>query len=224
MLGESRTVEGKPIKRIDLFGLAVMAFGRSKLILKSKRGRSHLTVSFTETGLDVHRTYERKRKSHVPLLRTAWQDLEKRLGSSMLIALSEAEIDPAAPTLKHWIALVPRDASPSSPLASRMLFEKGREIVLSLAPLLNSPKRVFHELYDIVPFSQLKGRSFKWALAYPTREMKPRTQRYVFDRQGTYFMISARRLRSVFREALGLKSMARGPSRGLCSRRMRIPC
>jgi len=216
MLGESTTVEGKPIKRIDLFGLAVMAFGRSKLILKSKRGRSHLTVSFAEAGVDVHRTYERKRKSHVPLLRTSWQDLEKRLVSSMLVALSEAEIDPTAPTLKHWIALVPRDTSPTSPLPSQMFFKKGREIALSLAPLLNSPERVFHELYDVVPFAQLKGQSFKWALAYPTRKMKPRTQRYLFERQGTYFMISARRLRSVLREALGLNSIARDPSRRLC--------
>jgi hypothetical protein len=204
MLGKSRTVEGKTIKRIDLFGLAVMAFGRNKLILKSKRGRSHLTISFTETGLDAHITYERKRKSHVPLVRTTWQDLQKRLDSSMPIALSEAEIDPAAPTLKDWIALVPRNTSHTSPLASRMLSEKGRKVALSLAPLLNSPERVFHEAYDTVPFPRLKGQSFKWALAYPTREMKSRTQRYLFEHQGRYFMISTRRLRSIFREAFGL--------------------
>jgi hypothetical protein len=204
MSGVGSTIEGKPIKRLDLFGLGVIAFGRSKLILKSKRGRSHLTVSFTETGLDVHRTYERKRKSHVPLLRTTWQDLEKRLGSSMRIAFSKAEIDPAAPTLKDWIALVPRNTSHTSPLASRMLFEKGRKVALSLAPFLNSPARVFHEVYDTVPFPRLKEQDFKWALAYPTREMKPRTRRYLFEGQGRYFMISTRRLGSVFREALAL--------------------
>ena len=180
-----------------------MALGRNKIILKPKRGRSHFTISFRADSLDVHRTFEGTEnagKSYVPLLKISRDELEKQMAKSFPQIIWRSEIDPTDAKFQDWIALIPKTTSPDSPILSQILMEKGREGSMALAPLLISPRRTLSELYDTIPLADVKGRSFKWALAYPTRKLSPRTQRFLYGIQGRYFMISKRKLFSPFRQ------------------------
>jgi len=203
MVDESQTAPERSIKRLDLFDIATMAFGRDKIILKSKRGRSHFTLSFRADGIDVHRTFEGMKKSYVPLLKMSRDGFEKRMGELFLQIFSKSEIDPSDACFQGWIALIPKTTSLDSSILSQMFIEKGRQASMTLEPILARPRRILRELYDTIPLADVKGQSFKWALVYPTRKLSPRTVRYLYSIQGRYFMISKRKLFSSFRQVLG---------------------
>ena len=204
MVDKPEPAPDKSIKRITLFDVFTMAFGRGKIIFKSKRGRSHFTLSFGEEGLDVHRTFEGTTKSHVQLLKMSYDELEKRMSEAFLRIFSKSEIDPTDAKFQDWIALIPKTTSPDSPILSQMFIEKGRQASMTLEPILTRPRTILRELYDTIPLADVKGRSFKWASVYPTQKLNTRNERVLFLNQGRYLMISRRKLLSIFRQIFPL--------------------
>jgi len=118
------------------------------------------------------------------------------------------EIDPAANKFKGWTALIPWSTSPDTPLARKLIVEDEKKASLTLEPLIEmGPLRSLHALYDVIPMAKVKGRQFKWALAYPTRrirELNPRSMRWLHGWHGRYYMISDHKRSLLLRAAFDL--------------------
>lgn len=195
---------GKPIKRLNLFNQAIMFLtGAGWLGLKApKHARSHLLAGFTSKGLAVHKTVE-DTGLHIPLADVSSNELEEGL-SKFISEIFRGEIDPTDSKYRDWVVLIPKRTSPDSLMASRLFIERGREALLTLEPLIKmGPGRALHELFDVIPMVDVKGRRFKCALAYPTWKLTAQTERWLFEQQGHYFMISEYKRRKSFRKLFG---------------------
>jgi hypothetical protein len=195
---------GKPIKRLNLFNQAIMFFTRTGWLgLKArKHARSHLLAGFTSKGLAVHETVE-DTGLHIPLADIPINELKEGL-SKFLFEIFRGEIDPTDSKHRDWAVLIPKTTSPDSLMASKLFIERGREASLTLEPLIKmGPSRALHELFDIIPMVDVQGRRFKYALAYPTWKFTAKTQRWLFERQGHYFVISEYKRRKSFRKLFG---------------------
>jgi len=195
---------GKPIKSLDLFNEAIMFFtGTGWFGLKApKHARSHILAGFTSKGLAVHRTAE-DTGLHIPLADISIDEL-KRGVSEFLSEIFRGEIDPTDNKYRDWVVLIPKTTSPDSLIASKLFIERGRKASLTLEPLIKmGPSRALHELFDIIPMVDVQGRRFKYALAYPTRKFTAKTQRWLFERQGHYLMISEYKRRRSLRNLFG---------------------
>lgn len=140
----------RQIKRLNLFNEAVMFFTKGDWVgLKAPKDANYrLHVGLTRTGLSVLKTMEHP-KSRTPLVGVSNEELEKGLGRFFSEVLRN-EIDPIDSRFKEWTVLIPRSTSPDSPLARKLITEKGREASLTLAPLIElGPAGVFHELFEV---------------------------------------------------------------------------
>ena len=202
-----RSSSDNKIKRFNLFNEAVMFFTRGGWIgLKLKDAPYHILVGFTPAGMSVHKTIERS-NLHVPLAEASNEALKEGLGGFFSEILRN-EIDPAADKFEGWTVLIPWSTSPDTPLARKLIVEDGKKASLTLKPLIEmGPIRSLHALYDVIPMARVKGRQFKWALAYPTRkirEFNPRRMRWLHGWYGRYYMISDRKRNMLLRPVFGM--------------------
>lgn len=197
---------GLPIRRVTLLGQAVMFFTRSGWVgLKLKDSPYHLLVGFTAEGMSVHKTIERT-GLHVPVVDVSKEQLAQGLGG-FVSEVRRNEINPTAAKFRDWTVLIPR-TSPDTPLARRLIIEQGRKADATLDPLIKmGPVRALHATNQVLPMRKVKGRRFKWALAYPTRNWRkfsPRTMWWLYHWYDRYYMISDRKRSALLNSALGL--------------------
>ncbi len=198
----------RPPKSVDFFNGAVMFFTKGDWIgLKApKDANYHIHAGFTATGLTVLKTVEHS-KSHTTLAKVSHEKLEKGLGKFFSEILHN-EIDPTIPEFKDWTVLIPKSKSPDSPIARKVIVERGRKMSMTLAPLIElGPRGALDELFDVLPMAGVLGREFKWALAYPTRNWKKfsrRTMRWLHGWGGHYYMISSRKREMLLSQSFGL--------------------
>ncbi len=192
--------------RISLFGEAVMFITKGGWIgLKLKGSPYHIIVGFTPNGMSAHKTIE-KTQLHVPIADVPNQSLQQGLGEFFSEILRN-EIDPTAPKFKGWTVLIPR-TSPDTPLARKLITEDRKKLALTLKPLIEmGPVGALHAMHEVIPMSKVKGRQFKWALAYPTRnwrEFSGRTMRWLHGWNGRYYMVSDRKRNRLLQKSFGL--------------------
>jgi hypothetical protein len=172
----------------------------------------HLHAGFTSTGLNILKTTEHPR-THTTLASVSNKSLDYGLRKYFL-EVAHNETDPSDPKFRKWTVLIPKSSSPDSPTARRLFVEKGRSASLTLAPLFEmGAVRALHELFEVHWMADVRGRQFKWALAYPTRNPRDfdgRTLRWVYGWWGRYFMISERKRVSLLRNAFHLKPRSSG--------------
>lgn len=197
----------RPIRRVTLFGQAVMFFTSSGWVgLKLKDTPYHLLVGFTPEGMSVHKTIERT-GLHVPVVDVSKEQLEAGLGGFVSEVLRN-EIDPTAAKFRGWTVLIPR-TSPDTPLARKLIIEHGRNADATLEPLIKmGAVRALHATNEVLPMHKVRRRPFRWALAYPTRdwrEFSPRTMRWLYHWYGRYYMISDRKRSVLLRSAFALE-------------------
>jgi len=178
-----------------------------------KDANLHLHAGFSSTGLYILKTTEHP-KTHTTLASVSNESLDDGLRKYFL-EVARNEIDPSDPKFRKWTVLIPKSTSPDSPIAKRFFVEKRRTASLTLAPLFEMGRvRVLHELFEVTGMARVRGRQFKWALAYPTRdhrEFTGRTLRWLHGWNGRYYMLSDRRRNMLLKNAFGLN---RGPGRG----------
>jgi len=200
-------IPAKPIKRVNLFNQAIMFFTNGGWIgLKApKDANYHFHAGFTPEGLSLLKTVENP-KSRTPLAKVSNEELQAGLGS-FLSEILRNEIDPTDQEFRKWTVLIPRSTSPDSPIARKLIVEKGREATVTLEPLiLLGPRGALHELFYVLPTADVVGRQFKWALAYPTRnwrEFSRRTMRWLHGWYGRYYVISDRKRNMLLRQSFG---------------------
>ncbi len=200
----------KPIKRLNVFNQAVLFFTKGDWIgLKAPTNANyHLHAGFTPTGLSILRTME-KPKVRTRLAEVSNEELQRGL-EMFFSEILRNEIDPIALKFKKWTVLIPKSTSPDSPIAKKLIVERGREASLTLEPLIElGPRAALHELFHILPMADVTGRQFKWALAYPTRrirEFNPRSMRWLHGWFGRYYLISDRKRTMLLRKSFGLRA------------------
>lgn len=172
--------------------------------LKAPRDANyHLHVGFTPTGLLLLKTMEHP-KSHVCLAEVSNEELEGGLGRFFSEILRN-EIDQTHSRFRKWTVLLPRSTSPDSPIAKKLFVEEGREVDVTIAPLIEmGPLRMLHELFYVLPMAEIAGRSFKWGLAYPTmnwRKFSVRSMRWLHGWGGHYYMMSDRKRAMLLRKS-----------------------
>ncbi len=197
----------KEIKRLNLFNEGVMFFTKGGWVgLKPKDAPYHLLAGFTQAGMSVHKTIENS-KTHIPLADVSNEAIERGLGR-VFAEILKNEVDPTTDKFRGWTTLIPWSTSPDTPLARKLIVEDGKRASLTLKPLIEmGPIRSLHALYDVIPMARVKGRQFKWALAYPTRrvrEFNPRSMRWLHGWYGRYYMISDRKRNMLLKKSFGL--------------------
>lgn len=196
------------IKRLNLFNQALMFFTKGDWLgLKAPKDADyHFHVGFTSTGLSALKTLE-PAKSHTRLAEVPNEELKKGL-ERFFSEILRNEIDPTNLRFKRWTVLIPRSTSPDSPIAKKLIVERGREAYVTLAPLIEmGPLRALHQLFYVLPMAEVAGLRFKWALAYPTRNWRffsGRTMRWLHGWGGHYYMISDRKRTMLLRKSFGL--------------------
>jgi hypothetical protein len=199
-----RDAPNKPLKRVHLFGEAVMFFTKGGWIgLRLKGAPYHILVGFTPEGMRVHKKIERTGE-HIPIASIPNETLTRGLGE-YFSGILRNEINPTAPKYKNWTVLIPH-TSPDTPIARKlMLNQDSREPSVTLEPLVKmGHRRALHTLHEVIPMPKVVGRQFKWAHAYPTRnwrEFNNRTLRWLYGWNGHYYMITDRK-RNTLQQAI----------------------
>ena len=195
----------KPIKRINLFNQAIMFFTNGGWIgLKAPKDADyHFHIGFTSAGLSLLKTVENP-KSRTALASVSNEELQSGLGRFFSEILRN-EIDPTSHEFVKWTVLLPRSTSPDSPIAKKLIFERGREATMKLEPSMRlGPRKSLHELFHVLPMTGVVGRQFKWALAYPTRNLRKFSRgsmRWLHGWYGRYYMISDRKRTKLLRQS-----------------------
>lgn len=196
------------IKRVNLFDEAMMFFTSGDWIgLKAPKDADfHLHAGFTPAGLSLLKTIENP-KSHTPLANVSNEELQAGL-ERFFSEILRNQIDPTDHEFRKWTVLLPRTMSPDSPIARKLIVEKGREATVNLDPLiLLGPRGALHELFYVLPMADVVRRQFKWALAYPARkirEFNPRSMRWLHGWYGRYYMIPDRKRNMLLRQSFGI--------------------
>lgn len=197
-----------PIRRVSLFNQAAMFFMKGGWIgLKLKDAPYHILVGFTSAGMSAHKTIERT-GLHVPVADVSNEAFGQRF-RGLFSEILRNEIDPTTTRFKGWTVLIPK-TSPDTPVARKLIIEDGKNAYVTLKPLIDmGPVRALHALHEVLPMPKIKGRQFKWALAYPTRSWRKfsgRTMRWLHGWCGRYYMISDRKRTMLLRKSFGLRA------------------
>jgi len=201
---ESRVQEeldvDKDIKRLKIVDELVMAIGSNKLVFKKPGQKHHVTVKITPDNiLDIHKTYEGKRKRHKSLANIDLNQIEIKAVEELETILNlakEAEVDFKDPTFQnYWIMLEPKEDK----IFEKAGIRKGRDLIIDEGKLNNEELK---KKFKTVPFIEAPKHEFKSARVF-TKE-----NRFIGNLskiKGRYYFLTIEFAKELMR-VLGIKS------------------
>ena len=181
----------KKIKKLRILDELLLAFGRDKMIFKRMDDVKHFTLKFLKEGiLDVHKTMEGRKKTHIPLekidLKKFCEAIIETFEKELVHILKEIDIsDPKYRNIRVFIF-------PKKEEFEKVTEVKRKEIIIEKSKLEDMMEDLI-----FVPMKDLQNYDFKTAYLLKEGEEE---YAFLYRIRGKYFLVKLNDLEELMKK------------------------